>query len=272
MPARGQWRAIGDAPRRLHHLVFQAIVVDDPGNEVFRLRFERRQDAPLEQDFLSRGLAAGVDQQFHQVVRQVQADILRRNTEAPRHARDAQIAGQRQFEAAAQTKAVDHGDYRMPARVSPDESAIGRRTVGTHFLAGGPLLFETADIGAGAKRFRSGTAQNNAAQAIVLTKAVERIANCNPIVLAQRIALFRTVNRDHGDVVTPLDQNRFFHKSATCLAMGRVHYSPVGARLGWRSVKVLSVSSSNARSTSRVMKTIRVRRSSDGQASSTAGG
>ena len=42
VPARGERRTVGDPPRRAHDLFLEAVIVDDTGDEVFRLRFERR--------------------------------------------------------------------------------------------------------------------------------------------------------------------------------------------------------------------------------------
>ena len=149
-----------------------------------------------------------------------QAQPFDRHAEARAFPADAQIAHNRQFKGAADTKPVDLRHHRMAAIANRAHCVVHDLAIGGRLFGVGAGAFKLADIGAWPHRLFAGAAQDHTAQAFIAIGLCHRLAQAQPHGLVQGVELVRSIEDDGDDGTIALIQDFTVGETVGCAHQG----------------------------------------------------
>jgi hypothetical protein len=175
--------------------LFEVVLVDDPVDEPPGLRRQRVDVAPEEEQLARAGRADRVDEAPQPAVRVDQPELGGRHAELDVAAGQAQVAGDRELESAADRRARQHGERRDLQRVERGEPAAVRVRDELLGLRGEVRHVDLRDVIARGEH-PVGAGEDHAANAL---RRGEHVGDRTEDRVVQRVALRRVGNRQPQD-------------------------------------------------------------------------
>jgi hypothetical protein len=113
---------------------------------------------------------------------------------------DPQVAARRELEPAADTKAANRGDHRVPATGDRIQRGMGALGIAARPLDRAAVLSELRNVGADRERPLAGAGDDHAAQRPIGIKLGEHLAQPVPHGVIDGVQLVRPIERDPGDL------------------------------------------------------------------------
>src|SRR5712671_7698978 len=166
-------------------------VDESHGARLFGIELARRVE-----DFLGEGGAHHVDELFQPMERLAEAELRSRHRETRIIRADAQVATQREPDAAADAKAADHRNGRLRIIVDRRIGAFHGLVVARDRFLIGPFVLESRNVGSRHERLVAGAGQHDDADIVVLAEIIENARGCLPHFQRNGVAAYRVVE-DH---------------------------------------------------------------------------
>jgi hypothetical protein len=143
--------------------------------------------------------------------RRNETELRDRNSEFRGANRDSEVAGGRDYAAAANRVALDHRDDWLRHRTQCRLELLGRGVVVERAFSRGQVLAEFAYVGARDEDPVAGTGENKHPHSAIFGKSVQGLCKQARELEAERIAHVRTIDRQPGDRIAVLDQESLRH-------------------------------------------------------------
>ena len=200
----GERRVLAEGFQDAFHQLFQLRVGHHAMHEAHRQPL-RGVIAPAEEHDLARArVAYGLEQALVPLDVVGEAELRRRNGELRRLAAIAQVARERDLEAAAHAEAVDHRQRGLARVLDRMQHLVEQAVVLRHRLPLGADLLELGDIGACGEGFVSRAAKRDDAHFGVDVELPHRRRDAAPHLAVDGVALRRLVEDDPADRAAPL--------------------------------------------------------------------
>src|SRR5207302_10530123 len=116
-----------------------------------------------------------------------EAELRRRDAELRRGAAIAQVAGERDLDAAAEAEAVDHRERRLRRPLDGVQHAVEEIVVVRYGAAIRASLLKLGNVRAGGEGLRAGAAKCDTAHLGISVEAIHALRNAGPHALVERV-------------------------------------------------------------------------------------